>query len=735
MGWPPDLGMPWFVALVFARLVAFGGAILLARRRSEYAPIAWLLGFAVVADIVRPALTLLILAPARELSGLPYTGPARVAFHVTQALFVGWSAGQPIVSVTLSPLSDYLFAFYGVGNRVHACVTAFRTELPSVLEESDTLPWQPLMNYADWDDGRNASGSADRRDNMNGNGAWFGDTDGDGDNESPLIESFAQMVHDAEFWSPLAAQHRLQIAASWHWWIPLDGLPVDHDNNPGTANIAAVGWDAPYADLDELYFEHGWNPVHTYQDNGSQAMAVHIGTNTHADIVYRAVGDLAMSIGYGAESATSRPTTNRPCQIDGLGAGGYAVSTWQNFGGGEVWYGLREQGTGEHDSTNGRTLLYHDGTDWCWDGVAPDAPGTGYAQRLDTDHWEMVCADEEVFRPDLVPWTACNNTATVEDDAFGMDDMGNIIEIEAIASGVALITAWGVCDSTYDSDESCPASSGEGLWVATRTKTGTVYGMTYEKVWFDASAGTSCSEARMFEGTDGLHAIVGMAVAPDTDVASGMVHAYVMSSECGVFEVTFDLADPTSSTTTDWTLIWDEGDTTDCVDNDFQQAASGVNGSLEGIELSIDGEDLLVYGGEQAATYNGGGICVFDVSGGGAAATGTTVASKTDVTMLLADVSAHPWIEDMYTFGGYQNGNCTTCAAPGVYLLEKRQDVSTFPATETWSYEMVSSDDLEARHLYELAWGRGAAGGGIPVIDHLYISSGGQGPWDLKLTW
>jgi hypothetical protein len=99
MGWPPDLGMPWFLALVFARLVAFGGAILLARRRSEYAPIAWLLGFAVVADIVRPALTLLILAPARELSGLPYTGPARVAFHVTQALFVGWSAG--IVAVAL----------------------------------------------------------------------------------------------------------------------------------------------------------------------------------------------------------------------------------------------------------------------------------------------------------------------------------------------------------------------------------------------------------------------------------------------------------------------------------------------------------------------------------------------------------------------------------------------------------------------------------------------------------
>ena len=99
MGWPPDLGAPWFVALVLTRLAAFVGAILLARRRPEYAPIALLLGFAVVADIIRPALTLLVLAPARELSGLPYTGSARVAFHATQALFVGWSAGIAAVAV------------------------------------------------------------------------------------------------------------------------------------------------------------------------------------------------------------------------------------------------------------------------------------------------------------------------------------------------------------------------------------------------------------------------------------------------------------------------------------------------------------------------------------------------------------------------------------------------------------------------------------------------------------
>lgn len=89
----------WFVTLVFTRFVAFASAIYLARRRPEYAPIAWLLGFAVLADVVRPALTILVLAPAREVSGLPYTGAARIAFHATTGLFVEWSAG--IVAVAL----------------------------------------------------------------------------------------------------------------------------------------------------------------------------------------------------------------------------------------------------------------------------------------------------------------------------------------------------------------------------------------------------------------------------------------------------------------------------------------------------------------------------------------------------------------------------------------------------------------------------------------------------------
>jgi hypothetical protein len=72
---------------------------LVARRLKEYAAVAWLLGFMVFADLVRPALTLLVLAPARAAHGLPYAGSARVPFHAEQALFVGCLAGIAALAV------------------------------------------------------------------------------------------------------------------------------------------------------------------------------------------------------------------------------------------------------------------------------------------------------------------------------------------------------------------------------------------------------------------------------------------------------------------------------------------------------------------------------------------------------------------------------------------------------------------------------------------------------------
>ncbi len=639
---------------------------------------------------------------------------------------VGFTAGAPIVSVAVAPWTGHIFAFYNASSRNHACVTAFRAVVPTEFDDPDTLLWKPLMYYGDWDDSLEGTGAAERRSRMNANGAWFGDTDGDGDNESPLIELRAQSVHDATFTPDTASTYRLLMGSQFQWWIPVTGTSVDHDNDPTTADISAVGWNAPYTSaLDGLYFEHGWSPVHSFQDTGMQAIAAHVGSSTTPDVVYQAIGDWGMSIGYGSEAESTRHAADRPCQIDGLGTGGYAVSTWQAYGDEEVWYGLRGQGAGaEHDESDRRFLLYNDGSAWCWDGVESRSYGT----RLDDAsgaYWELTCADEEALRPDLTPWTACNSTATVENDAFGMDDIGNIQEIEAIGPGVALIAAWGACDSTYRAT-SCPTGSGAGLWVATRTATG----MTYEQVEFDETVLSGCTELQMFEGPDGRHALVDIAVAPDTDTSVGTVHAYVSSSECGVFEVSFDLATPTVTT---WDHVWTPDDPDDCAGNAFSVATTLNNGSLEGIELSLDGNELLVYGGEAGGASEGGGICVFDVSAGGADAPGTTVVTKDEVVMFIDAVRAHPWIEGLYAFGGYQTGSCTTCSDPGVYLLEKQYDPAT--ATDVWSFEMVSSDDLEARLMYDFAWGVGAGAAGTPLIDHLYVSSGGQGPWDLKMSW
>ena len=97
--WPPHLGIPWYVIGIVIRFVAFIVAIVLARRQRTYAPVAWLLGFAVVADFIAPAITILILTPAETRFGLPFTGFPRAAYHVTQALFVGYTAGVTALAV------------------------------------------------------------------------------------------------------------------------------------------------------------------------------------------------------------------------------------------------------------------------------------------------------------------------------------------------------------------------------------------------------------------------------------------------------------------------------------------------------------------------------------------------------------------------------------------------------------------------------------------------------------
>jgi hypothetical protein len=84
---PPDLGA-WFFAVYIIRFAALAAAIVLARRRSQYALIAWFLGLVTAADMLRTGRLLLVLGE-RPPGSPPYAGLDRVAFHVgEQAPFI-----------------------------------------------------------------------------------------------------------------------------------------------------------------------------------------------------------------------------------------------------------------------------------------------------------------------------------------------------------------------------------------------------------------------------------------------------------------------------------------------------------------------------------------------------------------------------------------------------------------------------------------------------------------------
>jgi hypothetical protein len=85
------------------------GAAVLARKRSDYRPIAIFLGAVACANFLRAALAALIFNPERaamRAAGLdpalvPFTGAARVAAHVEVAAFLVWSAGLAAVTIAV----------------------------------------------------------------------------------------------------------------------------------------------------------------------------------------------------------------------------------------------------------------------------------------------------------------------------------------------------------------------------------------------------------------------------------------------------------------------------------------------------------------------------------------------------------------------------------------------------------------------------------------------------------
>jgi hypothetical protein len=92
-------------ALILAAIVA----MMLARRRPDYRPIAWFLAVQTVGNFVRVALATYVFAPTRasvRAAGLdpalvPFTGAARAAFAVETTCFLLWSAGIAAVSVAV----------------------------------------------------------------------------------------------------------------------------------------------------------------------------------------------------------------------------------------------------------------------------------------------------------------------------------------------------------------------------------------------------------------------------------------------------------------------------------------------------------------------------------------------------------------------------------------------------------------------------------------------------------
>ena len=85
-----------FVLSAAATLLAW----MVARRRADYRPVAWLLTFQLFNDLIRQVLRDFVFAPwYPKLGGEPATGWLRVAAHVEQILFLSWRVAIAALAV------------------------------------------------------------------------------------------------------------------------------------------------------------------------------------------------------------------------------------------------------------------------------------------------------------------------------------------------------------------------------------------------------------------------------------------------------------------------------------------------------------------------------------------------------------------------------------------------------------------------------------------------------------
>ncbi|RTL30568.1 MAG: hypothetical protein EKK55_01820 [Rhodocyclaceae bacterium] len=91
--------------------------------------VARLLEVLLGADLVRWALSLAVLEPARALGRTPFEGATRWAFHATQALFLAWSFGVVVLAWRLLARGPFARVFAGVWAAIAALLAAGYPEL------------------------------------------------------------------------------------------------------------------------------------------------------------------------------------------------------------------------------------------------------------------------------------------------------------------------------------------------------------------------------------------------------------------------------------------------------------------------------------------------------------------------------------------------------------------------------------------------------------------------------
>ena len=94
------MSMLYVLTAVFQAIAAVT-AIMVARRRTDYRPVALFMGAMVLANAIKTAIRLSVLVPARNAGAVPFTGWVLCAGVAESALFLSWSAGFVALAIAV----------------------------------------------------------------------------------------------------------------------------------------------------------------------------------------------------------------------------------------------------------------------------------------------------------------------------------------------------------------------------------------------------------------------------------------------------------------------------------------------------------------------------------------------------------------------------------------------------------------------------------------------------------